>query len=494
MKKLLVTTVLAAAVVFTGIFLGSAAAVAAGAQTPQQAVDQGTASAAGQGFDQHVSVRDRRTGELLAQSLNANDQVASESLVKLFTATHEIVAGFGGYQNVPVAELNALAYMIEYSDDPSENVRFTFSDVPWIVGEYGLSGNTANPSSTEWGATSVTANDESLFLYRVLQDPAVGPWMTAVLAQSQPNGSDGFDQNFGFNALSGGHGSKQGWGSDGFNNEPVTISSIGYTDKYVGAILSTSGNGGGYTQMEAPDSDTAYFIANSSSGTPSVSVSVSAPTSAQNVARNLDSASAVGGRVTVTGWAYDPANTDLSTTVSIYIDGIPSGLVAANEPDAAVNQAYQVTGNHRFAVRLLIGPGRHTIQFAAHALQGSNSAAGFSGAVTVSEPVPLANLARSLDSVSAAGGRVVIRGWAYDPTNPSAATTVSIYIDGKNVALVAANRPDPAGNHIQVAGNHGINIRLLLAPGRHQIVFAAHALPGSSSIPGFSRTLTTGTR
>ena len=54
------------------------------------------------------------------------------------------------------------------------------------------------------------------FLYRAARDSQVGPWLMPVMAQTDAYGSDGFNQHFGLNALSGVHGSKQGWGDDSF--------------------------------------------------------------------------------------------------------------------------------------------------------------------------------------------------------------------------------------------------------------------------------------
>ena len=91
--------------------------------------------------------------------------------------------------------------------------------------------NNATDRVGHWGAARITAGDMTTFLYRASTIPQVGPWLIPVMAQTAPNGSDGFNQFFGLNAFGGDHGSKQGWGCDSFWTSPsCAIHSVGYTD------------------------------------------------------------------------------------------------------------------------------------------------------------------------------------------------------------------------------------------------------------------------
>ena len=75
--------------------------------------------------------------------------------------------------------------------------------------------------------------------------------------------TDGFNQAFGFNALTGDHGSKQGWSDPG--RSPVNLHSVGWTDRYFAAILQTSATAT-YATMRATSTRTAQLIAEAGLG------------------------------------------------------------------------------------------------------------------------------------------------------------------------------------------------------------------------------------
>jgi len=209
--------------------------------TPQQAVDAGVAHAKRSGVTQYVSVVDRSTGTVLAHTANADQQVASESIMKLFLATYYLVQ-YGGYRSTPSKLLGRLSYMLRYSDDDTASALFSPHAIPTVAQRYGLS-DTANATDRvgHWGAARITAGDMTRFLYRASNDSRVGPWLLPVMADTEPRGSDGFDQDFGLNALTGTHGSKQGWGDDSYwTAQRNGIHSVGYTSRYFVAILQLS--------------------------------------------------------------------------------------------------------------------------------------------------------------------------------------------------------------------------------------------------------------
>lgn len=215
------------------------AAAAAAVRSPAQAVQEGVLSAAANSVTQYVSVVDRTTGQLVARTGNADEQVASESIMKMYLAAYYLVL-HGGYRSTPQATLDRLASMIRFSDDPIASQLFTASAIPTIAQRYGM-GSTINATDRvgHWGAARITATDVTTFLWRASQDPAVGPWLMPVLAQTNPTGSDGFDQTYGLQALGGVKGSKQGWGGDSFwTAHRYAVHSVGYTDRWLVAVLS----------------------------------------------------------------------------------------------------------------------------------------------------------------------------------------------------------------------------------------------------------------
>ncbi len=217
------------------------AAAFAAPETVQQAVVRAEANATANGVSAAISVVDRGTGAVLAETGNAGSQVASESIVKLMIAAYHLVVN-GGWQSTGEGLRSRLATMLQVSDDGIATSLFRADIVPTIAARYGLTATTnATDRVGHWGAARITAHDMTTFLFRASQDPAVGPWLMPVMAQSAPRGSDGFDQAFGLNALSGDHGSKQGWGGDSFfTRYPWAVHSVGYTDRYLVAILQTA--------------------------------------------------------------------------------------------------------------------------------------------------------------------------------------------------------------------------------------------------------------
>jgi hypothetical protein len=89
-------------------------------------------------------------------------------------------------------------------------------------------------------------------------DPLVGRQLTTWMRNTAGRGTDGFDQSFGFNALTGDHGSKQGWNDPGWS--PANLHSVGWTSKYFAAILQTSPTAD-YRTMRAASTAAAALIA-----------------------------------------------------------------------------------------------------------------------------------------------------------------------------------------------------------------------------------------
>ena len=247
---------------------------------------------------------------MTAQTTNAQAQVASESIMKLLLASYYLVL-YGGYTATPDSVKNQLAYMLEFSDNAIASALFSANAVPTIAARYGL-GNTTNATDRvgHWGAVRITAGDMTRFLFRASKDPAVGPWLIPVMAQTAPNGSDGFNQHFGLNALTGDHGSKQGWGCDSFWTAPsCAIHSVGYTDRSFVAVLQLS------SDYPDPMRDTSTHAAR---------VIQQATTKPPPIG-SLDSVANPGTNVlTAAGWAADPDAPRRPERVDVYVSG-PAG-------------------------------------------------------------------------------------------------------------------------------------------------------------------------
>jgi len=231
-------------------------APATAANPEQAAVDAAVAAAAAGGVQQSVAVVERSTGALVAGS-GGGEQYISESIVKLFTVAYYLVRA-GGRPDDSMAQ--TLRTMIINSDDGIESTLWNTDIVPTVAARYGLDHTSNGPKTGphDWGWESITADDEAKFLYGMSNDPLVAPLLMDAMAKVAPTGSDGFDQDFGMNALTGDHGSKQGW-TDVGSSDRVQIHSVGWTDEYFVAILQTS-SGADRDTMRADATATARAV------------------------------------------------------------------------------------------------------------------------------------------------------------------------------------------------------------------------------------------
>src|SRR6478609_61812 len=71
-----------------GLAVGRAAGDAGGAALPRDAVNDAVNYGASRSVTEFISVLDRNSGQVLAQTGNANTQVASESIMKLLLASY----------------------------------------------------------------------------------------------------------------------------------------------------------------------------------------------------------------------------------------------------------------------------------------------------------------------------------------------------------------------------------------------------------------------
>jgi hypothetical protein len=305
---LLVTSVLAAPVV-------------AAEQIPlQQVVDRSVASAAAAGITQSISVVDRRTGERVAGS-GGDRQYLSESIVKLFTAAYYLAQADGRPDE---ALQQTLRVMIENSDDDIESELWNVDIVPSMAARYGL-GHTANGPKTgphDWGWELITADDETTFLAGMANDPEVAPLLVDAMAHAAPTAADGTDQAFGLNALTGDHGSKQGWTDAGPEwSEQAQIHSVGWTDRYFVAILETADDAT-FEEMTAASTAAARAVLGVDIAAPDSTATDTGPAESPSAAPTSSGASIGGAPVT------SDAAGDLATALRHRLDAIVAEITA----------------------------------------------------------------------------------------------------------------------------------------------------------------------
>ena len=446
----------------------------AAAEPPADAVGAAVAAAGGRGVTSFVSVVDRRSGQVVAQTPNAGAQVASESIMKLMLAGYYLTL-YGGADATPQSVKDRLSYMLRFSDDDTASSLFTASAIPTMAARYGLAATTnATDRVGHWGAARITARDMTTFLSRAAADPQVGPWLLATMAQTAPTGSGadaGFNQAFGLNALSGEHGSKQGWGCDSFFTTPsCAVHSVGYTDRYFVAVLQLAS---AYPDpMRSTATDTARRI--------QASTTVQSPVGSLDLAASVD----VGG-LRVAGWAADPESPGAVLPVHVYVTG-PSGSVGTavatggSRPDVGAGLPW-AGGSTGFDVRVG-AQGSGPNQVCAFAIgRGANTLIGC-------RTVDVRDAFGSLDSVGVQGDALVAAGWAINPNAPGTPTEIHVYDDGPGGTRgyagfqASGSRPDLAGFGAGAAHGFGIGVPAG-DPGAHSVCVFAITTGGGTGNP-----------
>jgi hypothetical protein len=89
-----------------------------------------------------------------------------------------------------------------------------------------------------------------------------------------------------------------------------------------------------------------------------------------------------------------------------------------------------------------------------------------------------------VEQVSCVGNKVTVKGWAYDPDQPSTSIKVNIYQDGKGLMGISASLPRSDVNKSRgITGNHGFSATFTASTGRHTFTVFAINIAGGSGNP-----------
>ena len=399
------------------VALGLLPAGPASATTPPEAVNDAVAYAADQSVTSFISVVDRSTGNITAQTGNAQHQVASESIMKLLLATYYLVL-YGGHAATPDSVKDRLAYMLKVSDDGNASSLFSANAIPTVAARYDLS-NTTNATDRvgHWGAARITAADMTRFLYEASKDAAVGPWLIPVMSETAPYGSDGFDQDYGLNALDGDHGSKQGWGCDSFwTNPKCAIHSVGYTERSFVAVLQLSN---GYPDpMRATATYAAQVIAQSRVKPD--------PIGSLDVVNNPATKT-----LTLAGWAADPDAPGQRVEAHVYVTGpngtrgYPGIFTDGSRPDVAGVFPW-AGGSTGFSATVdSQGAGNNTV-----CVYALNVNPPRTNPIVGCRTIDVRNAFGHLDRVGTGSGEFTAAGWALNPNNAGENVEIHLYDAG----------------------------------------------------------------
>jgi hypothetical protein len=169
----------------------------------QARVQQATNEAAASGATLSVAILDRATHQLVS---NGNSQIPGiASVAKLFIADDLLLQESQGKTTLTTDDRQALDVMLQSSDDGAAE-KFWGQDgaeaiISQVASRYGLT-STTPPGDGRWWNTISTATDLIRY-YEMLLDGSGGlpaeraKLIVNDLAQSTPNGIDGYPQRFG---------------------------------------------------------------------------------------------------------------------------------------------------------------------------------------------------------------------------------------------------------------------------------------------------------
>lgn len=454
MKRRINLLLMALVVAVSGLAIGSIGAQpqpaeAAAAHVPA-AVNAGVSNAAQYGVTQYVAVLDRNTGQLIGNTGNIDTQVASESLVKLMIAAYYLRANGG---TMPASMNNEMWDMIVRSNNAPASKYWNNSIVPTIASAYGLTGTYNNPGRPGyWGATHVTARDMATLMWRISKDPLVQGWIMTAMANAGPYDPDGYNQQFGFNTISGDHGSKQGWGCDSYWRGPCSISTMGWSDKVIGVVLQTAPTSS-YNSMAATATYTTHAIVNAARVQPPHLPGRDNPEG--------DFGMWLGGADGMTlyldGWAFDGSDLTWQVPVTVTVDGVPTISMVANRPSPGLN-SYGVPYDHGFFGALTMpNTGSHQVCiYLSNTLAGGPQTAKCLTAYAPENPQrddPRGAVAASVSS----NGDINVSGWMYDPSSFGTSIPGWLVDNGSLVRTHVANGKSPELYPYGVGGDHGIS-------------------------------------
>lgn len=187
----------------------------------------------------------------------------------------------------------------------------------------------------------------------------------------------------------------------------------------------------------------------------------------------LDTVSAAGGTVSLSGWGFDPDTPGAPIALHVYVDGTFLTQIGTGVSRPDVAQARPSAGPASgFAWQGILPAGRHAVcVFAINTGYGTLNPLLGCGQVTTIGGVA-ANPVGHLDTATGGIGSLAVTGWADDPDQPAAALAVHVYVDGTLTTAVAAagDRPDVGSFLGGTAGPaHGFSWTGAVAPGRHTV-------------------------
>jgi hypothetical protein len=195
-----------------------------------------------------------------------------------------------------------------------------------------------------------------------------------------------------------------------------------------------------------------------------------------------DALQASGTTMSLWGWAFDPDLPAIAAPVHVYVDGVGTALTAdGSRPD--VGGAFPGVGSaHGFSWSTKVTAAVHSVcVYAIDVDTPSRNTSLGCRSIDARPALPVANW----EVLQVSGPTLSIRGWAFDPNDPTAAVSVHVYLAGRGTALTAnGSRPDVGAAFPGAGSSHGFSWSTPLTRGGYQVcLYAIDADTPSSNTP-----------
>jgi hypothetical protein len=178
------------------------------------------------------------------------------------------------------------------------------------------------------------------------------------------------------------------------------------------------------------------------------------------------------------GWAVDPDSSD-SLRVHAYVDGKATAAYTADISRTDIDTAYEKGPLHGYDFRLNLAVGVHSVcVYAINVGEGTNTRIGCKTFDMGAAP------RGGINSLVLNAGTARLVGWAIDDDLPTAPVSVQVNVDGAPASTSVANVPraDIGGANPGAGNNHGFDMSLPLAVGRHDVcVYVIDPGPGATN-------------
>jgi hypothetical protein len=223
------------------------------------------------------------------------------------------------------------------------------------------------------------------------------------------------------------------------DNKALTVVTANVARPDVNAAFHIDGNHGFSLSLAANTGTHNYkcyaINAGGGSGNPLIGVHNVAVNPGSPPTGSLESATATGDQVVLSGWAYDRDQPADPVRLVIYADDKPYTVISTTVDRPDVNAAFGLTGKHGYRVQFTATPGRHNYKVYAHNLGGG------SGAPLIGvHNVLVGSGAGQLQAATAGRTGVRLVGHVHDPAEPGAEFSIAVYEDSHAVHWAQTSR------------------------------------------------------